>query len=69
MKFRWIVAGGKKLPFEKQSIEEIHRLTGGIAREICKLANESLLLTMVEKKRLVDKDTVFSAAADAFKNT
>ena len=69
MKFRWTVAGGKMLPFEKQSIEEIYRLTGGIARDICKLANESLLLTVVEKKRFVDKDTVFSAAADAFKET
>jgi general secretion pathway protein A len=68
MKFRWIVAGGIKLPFDKQSMEEMHRLTGGIAREICKLANESLLLAMVEKKKFVDKDTVFSAAADAFKD-
>ena len=69
MKFRWTVAGGKKLPFEKQSIAEIYRLTGGIAREICKLANESLLLAVVEKKKVVDKDTVLSAAADAFKET
>ena len=66
MKFRWTVAGGKKLPFEKQAIEEIYRLTGGIAREICKLANESLLRTVVEKKKVVDKDTVIGAAADAF---
>ena len=69
MKFRWTVAGGKRLPFDKQSIAEIYRLTGGIARDICKLANESLLLTVVEKKKVVDKDTVLSAAADAFKET
>ena len=66
MKFRWNVAGGKKLPFEKQAIKEVYRLTGGIARDICKLANESLLLTVVEKKKVVDKDTVIGAAADAF---
>ena len=66
MKFRWTVAGGKKLPFEKQAIKEVYRLTGGIARDICKLANESLLLTVVEKKKVVDKDTVIGAAADAF---
>jgi general secretion pathway protein A len=66
MKFRWTVAGGKTLPFEKQAIQEVYRLTGGIARDICKLANESLLLTVVEKKKVVDKDTVIGAAADAF---
>ena len=66
MKFRWTVAGGNKLPFEKQAIKEVYRLTGGIARDICKLANESLLLTVVEKKKVVDKDTVIGAAADAF---
>ena len=66
MNFRWTVAGGKRLPFEKQSIIEIYRLTGGIARDICKLANESLLRTVVEKRKVVDKDTVLSAASDAF---
>lgn len=66
MKFRWTIAGGKKLPFVKQAIKEVYRLTGGIARDICKLANESLLLTVVEKKKVVDKDTVIGAAADAF---
>ena len=50
MRFRWTVAGGRKLPFDKQAIEEIYRLTGGIAREICKLAHEALLRTVVEKR-------------------
>lgn len=66
LQFRWTVAGGKKLPFEREAITEIYRLTGGIARDICKLANEALLRTAVEKRKLVDKDTVASAAADAF---
>ena len=39
--------------------------TRSLVRE-CKLANESLLLTVVEKKKVVDKDTVIGAAADAF---
>ena len=43
MQFRWTVAGGKKLPFEKEAIEEIYRLTGGKVRDICKLASEALL--------------------------
>ena len=29
MQFRWTVAGGKKLPFDDETIEEIFRLTGG----------------------------------------
>ncbi len=66
MKFRWTVAGGKDLPFDKPALAEIYRLTGGIARDICKLANESLLHTVVQKRKVVDKDTVLAAAADAF---
>jgi general secretion pathway protein A len=66
MKFRWIVAGGKNFPFEKAAIQEIYRLTGGIARDICKLANEALLRTMVEKRKSVDVDIVAAAAAEAF---
>ena len=66
MQFRWTVPGGKKLPFEKQAIAEIYRLTSGIARGICKLANEALLRAVIEKKKVVDRDTVIAAAADAF---
>ena len=66
MKFRWTVAGGKKLPFDDEAVVEIHRLTGGIARDICKLANESLLRAVVQSHKVVDKDTVALAAADAF---
>ena len=51
---------------EKQSIAEIYRLTSGIARGICKLANEALLRAVIEKKKVVDRDTVIAAAADAF---
>ncbi len=66
MKFRWTVAGGKKLPFDQDAIVEVYRLTGGIARDICKLANEALLRSAVEKRKIVDRDTVAMAAADAF---
>jgi len=66
MRFRWTAAGGRGLPFEKKAIGEVYRLTGGIAREICKLANEALLRTVVAKSRKVTKDLVTSAAADAF---
>ncbi len=69
MRFRWTVAGGKDFPFDKDAILEIYRLTGGIARSICKLANESLLRCVVENRKVVDKDIVAAAAADAFQQT
>jgi len=66
MKFRWTVAGGDKLPFQSEAITEIFRLTGGIARDICKLSNESLLRTVVERRKIVDKDTIIASAQEAF---
>lgn len=69
MQFRWTVSGGDKLPFDKDTVAEVYRLTGGIARDICKLANESLLRTMVGKRKKVTKEIVTSAAADAFEQT
>ena len=66
MRFRWTVAGGKDLPFNPEAILEVYRLTGGIARSICKLANESLLRCVVENCKVVDRDIVAAAAADAF---
>jgi type II secretory pathway predicted ATPase ExeA len=66
MKFRWTVAGGKHLPFDSKAIGEIHRLTGGTARDICKLAHETLLRAVVVRRKVIDKDLVTKAAADAF---
>ena len=66
MRFRWKVAGGDKLPFQQEAIVEIYRLSGGIARNICKIANEALLRTVVEKRKIVDKDTILASASDAF---
>jgi general secretion pathway protein A len=66
MQFRWTVAGGQDLPFDEEAIGEIYRLTGGIARDICKLANETLLRAAIESRQIVNKDTVLAAAADAF---
>jgi general secretion pathway protein A len=66
MRFRWTVAGGKDFPFDAEAITEIHRLTRGTARDICKLANESLLQALVHQKKSIDKEMVFAAKADAF---
>jgi len=62
IQFRWTVAGGKKHPFEKGAIAEIYRVSGGIAREIVKLANESLIRTALARRKIVDKDTVVEAS-------
>ncbi len=66
MQFRWTVAGGQTLPFTDEAVAEIYRLTSGIARDICKLANETLLRAAIEKQQVVGKETVLAAAADAF---
>jgi len=60
------VAGGTSLPFQQDAIIEIYRLTGGIARNICKLASEALLRTVVEERKAVDKATVIVSARGAF---
>ena len=66
MQFRWTVAGGHKLPFEKDALDEVYRLSRGVPRNICKLANEALLHTMVARSKTVTQDFVSSAAKDAF---
>ena len=69
MQFRWTVAGGGDLPFDPEAITEIYRLTGGVARHICKLANEALLHTMVKQATIVDKTIIIAASADAFEES
>ncbi len=64
MQFRWTVAGGKELPFDDESLAEIFRITGGVPRPIVKLANEALIKTAVEGRKVVDRSTVASAAAE-----
>jgi general secretion pathway protein A len=66
MRFRWSAAGGSEFPFTADAVAEVYRLTGGTAREICKLAGEALLRTMVENKKIVDRDTIGAAAREAF---
>ena len=66
MQFRWTVAGGHTLPFDTDALDEVHRLSRGVPRNICKLANEALLHTMVARSKTVTQDFVSSAAKDAF---
>lgn len=64
LQFRWTVAGGKKLPFDKEAVAEVFRITSGIPRTIVKLANEALIRAAVNKEKRVDKDTVNAAWMD-----
>jgi general secretion pathway protein A len=61
MQFRWTVAGGKKLPFSEEALVEIFRITGGVPRNIAKIAHESLIRAAVNGSKYVDKDTVIAA--------
>jgi general secretion pathway protein A len=64
MQFRWTVSGGKKLPFADEAVVEIFRITGGVPRNIVKVAHESLIRAAVDGTKHVDKDTVMSAWLD-----
>ncbi len=69
LKFRWHVAGGKKLPFDAEAIQEIYERTKGIPRSIVKLANESLIKTAVDNKKTVSRDAVVAAHSELTVNT
>jgi general secretion pathway protein A len=66
LEFRWRVAGGAILPFSSEAIAEIFRLTGGNPRDICKLCDATLLRAFVSQQHRIEKDTVRSAASEAF---
>ena len=64
--FRWHVAGGDQHPFSDDAIAEIHRLTSGNARDICKLCDAALLGALAGQTREIDKDLVITVASEAF---
>jgi general secretion pathway protein A len=69
MAFRWQVAGGDGepgLPFSAEALAEVYRLTGGNPRDICKLADATLLRAFVDKRKHIDRDTVLAASAETF---
>jgi general secretion pathway protein A len=66
LEFRWRVAGGTRLPFSPDALLEMHRLTGGNPRDICKLCDATLLRAFVAQRPSIDKATVLAAASDAF---
>ena len=66
IEFRWQVAGGQKPPFDEGAYAEIYRVTNGNPRDIVKLCDAALLRAYVDKRSMIDQDTVQAAASDAF---
>lgn len=64
MKFRWHVAGGKDFPFNEEALAEIFRITRGVPRSIVKLTNEALIRAAVDKRKMIDKDTILAASSE-----
>ncbi len=54
LKFRVLVSGGKATLFDPEVFPEIHRLTGGVPREICKLVYNALLEAHWLNRREID---------------
>ena len=58
------VAGGKRNPFNRAAMEEIHAVSGGVPRIINTLATTSLLDAFGEDAETIDPGRVASAARD-----
>jgi general secretion pathway protein A len=66
VEFRWQIAGGRTSPFDDEAYTEMFRVTSGNPRDIVKLCDAALLRAFVDKRQVIDKDTVQAAASDAF---
>ena len=54
LKFRLLVSGSKATLFDPEVYPEIHKMTGGVPREICKLAYNALLEAHWLNRREID---------------
>lgn len=64
LKFRWHVAGGNGFPFDPEAVSEIYRISRGVPRSIVRLANETLIKTAVDNRKIADKHTVIAASIE-----
>ncbi len=64
MSYRWLVAGGRTLPFADAVIDAIFRTTLGLPREIVKLCDLTLLHAVSNQRTLVAIDDVLVAAKE-----
>lgn len=63
IKFRLLVAGGETSLFEPETFNRIHEHSGGVPREISKLADNALLEAVICNRERVD-EYVLSLASD-----
>jgi general secretion pathway protein A len=66
VKHRLVVAGGTKLPFEREAMARLHALSGGVPRRINLLADRALLGAYSQGRRKVDRATLEGAAREVF---
>lgn len=67
--FRWRVASGNLThPFTSDALQSLYFHSEGIPREACIIADNSLLLAFLQKKSVIDKETVEVAAKDRIQN-
>jgi len=62
IKFRWMVAGGTRLPFSAEILDELFKITLGLPREIVKLCDLSLLRAFTYQRQAVQLDDVVDVA-------
>lgn len=63
MQFRWRVSGGieETFPFNDGAVEEIHQLSGGVARTVCKLAESALIVAVISHNKVIDREMIIQA--------
>lgn len=64
IEFRWLVAGGQKLPFSSPVIDDIFRLTLGLPREIVKLCDLALLRAAARGRTEVTSEDIIAAGKE-----
>jgi general secretion pathway protein A len=66
VKHRLAVAGGSKLPFDREAMARLYALSGGVPRRINLLADRALLGAYSQGMRKVDRATLEKAAREVF---
>jgi general secretion pathway protein A len=66
VKHRLAVAGGERLPFDREAMGRLHALSGGVPRRINLLADRALLGAYSQGRHKVDRATLEQAAREVF---
>ncbi len=66
VKHRLAVAGGERLPFDRQAMARLYALSGGVPRRINLLADRALLGAYAQGRHRVDRSMLEQAAREVF---